>query len=118
VPPGRFRHLIDAATYSDDVVVKVGTDRSEAWVSEQLLDRLLNLGRAYRLHVLTLLADMPRHEATWINRQQAEALIEEVEFVASLVDDSAVSELVATLLPLVAEAARHGDGNALVIEGP
>lgn len=116
---GRYHLLVDPTTYSDDVRVKVSTDRSEAWVSEQLFDRLLALGRAYQLHVLTLLANVPRHEPFWINQQQSEGLVEEVEFVVSLVDsDIAVNELAKTLLPVIAEAARYGDRNALVVEGP
>ena len=97
----------------------MSSERYEVWLSEQLVDRLVEVGRAYRLHVLTLLADAPRHEAAWINRQQAEALVEEVEFVRSLVDaDRAMRDLLSALTPVVVEAARYGDRNALVIEGP
>lgn len=88
-------------------------------MSEQLFDRLMELGRAYRLHVMTLLAESPRHEPAWINGQQAEALVEEVEFLRDLAaPDTALTEIVAALLPLIVEAARYGDRNALVVDGP
>lgn len=119
VIPARFRSLVDPTTFADDVQVRVSSDRSEAWLSEQLLDRLVGVGRAYGLHVLTVLAGMPRHEPAWINRQQAEGLVEEMEFVRSLLDaDTAMTDLLSSLTPLVVEAARYGDENALVIEGP
>ena len=115
----RYDGQLQSHSFAEDEQVRVGTDRSEAWVSERLLDRLLTVGRAYGLHVLSILSDVPRHEQAWVNRQQAEALLDEVGFLTAVLEkDAAFQALSETVVPLVAEAARYGGDDALVFEGP
>lgn len=57
------------------------------WIPERLWERILDLGRAYRLHVLGLLEGQERFE---LNPPQIESLLDELQFLASRVNDDLV----------------------------
>ncbi|HVA07297.1 MAG TPA: hypothetical protein VNG12_11210 [Acidimicrobiales bacterium] len=100
--------------YDDDEPVHVYIpDGAERWIPERLWFRLFNLGRAYETHLLPLLPGTT--EPQTLNGQQVATLIDEVEFLMSIVDDTALSGVTEDLLPLLAEARNAG---TLVVEGP
>jgi hypothetical protein len=100
--------------YDEDEPVHVYIpDGGEQWIPERLWFRLSNLGRAYETHLLPVLPGTT--EPQTLNGQQVVALIDEVEFLTSIVDDRVLSRVAADLLPLLAEASTAG---TLVIEGP
>lgn len=107
-------HLLDPSQFVDDVLVRVWTrtEEFEAWVPERLWDRLVNLGRAYELHRLPLLA--APYEPVTLNAQQCAGLQRELEFVEQVVKDEALRSIRA----VVAAAARLTGEVALLVEGP
>ena len=108
-----FSNRFDPAEYADDEPVHVFIpDGGDKWVPERIWGRLVNLGRAYETHLLPLLPASSAPQS--LNDQQVANLIDEVEFIASVVNDRLVIESVADLLPLLAEARHH---KVLVIEG-
>jgi hypothetical protein len=104
------------STYADDEPVHIfiprGTDR---WVPERLWWRLVGLGRAYEVHLLPLLPGAT--DPQFLNAQQVATLVDEVQFVADVVDDDLIAGLVAELVPLLVEAQLQPDEHALGIEG-
>jgi len=101
------------STYADDEPVHVFiSDGGDRWIPERIWSRLVNLGRAYETHLLPLLPASP--EPQFLNDQQVANLIDEVEFVGSIISDPLLIASIADLLPLLAEARHH---KALVIQG-
>lgn len=87
--PERFADRFDPDAFGDDPPVGVGvlTDSTEewvAWIPERLWERALGLGRAYCLHILGLLDGEDRFE---LNPPQIESLLDELQLLASVVDD-------------------------------
>lgn len=64
-------------------------------IPEGIVERVLALGRAYRLHELSALDGAGQNR---LNRQQAASLADEVEFLVRVVDDPALREYVGPLL--------------------
>jgi hypothetical protein len=105
---------LSRSEYDDDEPVHVYIpDGAEQWIPERLWFRLVNLGRAYETHLLPLLSGTT--EPQTLNEQQVDTLIDEVEFLVSIVDDGVLSTVATDLLPLLAQARSIG---TLVIEGP
>jgi hypothetical protein len=87
--PERFADRFDSDAFVDDPPVGIGvqTDSTEewlAWIPERLWERVLGLGRAYRLHILGLLDGQERFA---LNPPQIESLLDELQLLATIVDD-------------------------------
>jgi hypothetical protein len=109
-----FGTRLTRSEYDEDEPVHVYIpDGAEQWIPERLWFRLVNLGRAYETHLLPVLPGTT--EPQTLNGQQVVTLIDEVEFLMSIVDDKVLSTVATDLLPLLAEARTTG---TLVIEGP
>lgn len=118
VAEDRFRHLISSSTYAtDDVLVSVrGVDGDEVWIPERLWVRLRSIGQGYELHMLGVLRGQV--EATVLNEQQAAGLLDELDFVHTVVADPALLEQIEAVRPVVARAAQVRSSEALTIEEP
>lgn len=103
------------STYADDQQIHIfipgGADR---WVSERLWWRLVALGQAYHLHLLPSVPGTT--EPQFLNAQQVSTLSDEVLFLTRVVRDALVADMVAELVPLLAEAQHGSAENALGIE--
>ena len=114
----RFADRFDPKRYADDPPVRVFLIESvvaddEFWISERLWRRIVAIASAYELHLLPILgwSDEPR----FLNAQQCLGLLDELEFVATQVDD----ELLDTVIEGIARQARKARGaskNALGFE--
>ena len=110
------------STYADDEPVAVGlaaagsTPENPVYVSERLTLRAQALARAYDLHLLPTLFS----GSVWrIGRLQAQALLEEIEFLAALVpSDSALASVLAVLQDATYRCAHDPSEPDLVIEAP
>lgn len=109
-----FAGRLTRSAYDDDEPVHVYVPKGvELWIPERLWFRLVNLGRAYETHLLPLLAGTA--ESQTLSGQQVVTLIDEVEFLMTIVDDEALLTVAADLLPLLVEAKTTG---TLLIEAP
>lgn len=110
-----FADRLDPATYRDDPLVGVyQQDASEAdalWIPESIMRRLVRIAEAYELRSLGLVgaaADVT------LGRSQCRDLLDEVEFIANLVDDPLLVDLCSTLERCV--AAKLGKNQAADLE--
>ena len=85
------------------------------WVPERIWWRLVALGKAYEVHLLPLVPGAT--EPQFLNAQQVSTLIEEAEFLAHVVEDDLITQLVGDLVPLLAEARQESGDHALDIQG-
>ncbi len=85
-----------------------------AVIPEGIAERLLALGRAYGLHQLSTL---DRARQNRLNGRQATNLAKEVEFLARVVNDSALREHVKPLLEFATRCGRSNDTEFL-LEAP
>ena len=86
----------------------------QAFIPEGIAERLLALGRAYRLHQLSTLDGVAQNR---LNSLQAASLVDEVEFLIRVVDDAALREHVKPLLGLAVRCSRAKDAE-LLLEAP
>jgi hypothetical protein len=114
-----FADRLNSDSYADDPLVGVFaydfTDPTEIWVPERLWARLVAIGAAYQLHYLPLLDGSP--ESRTLDATQANALVEELDFIRSLTVDPLLESTAAEVLALVVRASRSGSRPALRIEG-
>lgn len=87
--PERYIDRFDPNQYEDDPPVGVGvqtpsTEEWVAWIPDRIWDRILALGRAYRLHILQLLDGEERFE---LSPPQIDSLLDELQFLAATVQD-------------------------------
>ena len=84
----RFADRLDPATYQDDEVVGVyentPDDADSLWLSERLVQRLALTAAAYELHTLPMLSSA---DPVQLNQQRCASLLDELAFVAELLDD-------------------------------
>lgn len=88
--PERYADRFDSATYEDDPPVGValvndGTEEWVAWIPERMWERILALGLAYGLHVLTLLRGRERTE---LNHPQTQSFLDELQLIGATVEDN------------------------------
>jgi len=108
-----FGSRLTRSEYDDDEPVHIYVpDGGERWIPERLWHRLVNLGRAYETHLLPLLPGTT--EPQTLNGQQVVALTDEIDFLVSVVNDEALSAVVADLQSVLTEAQ---SARVLVIEG-
>lgn len=86
----------------------------QASIPEGIAERLLALGRAYGLHQLSTLEGAGQNR---LSGQQATTLVDEVEFLLRVVDDSALREHVKPLLGFAIRCSRSKD-TELLLEAP
>jgi hypothetical protein len=123
----RFADRVAPETYQNDetwAVGLVGAGRAVDWASmlpdehtgipEGIAERLLALGRAYRLHQLSALNGTKQNR---LNGQQAGSLADELAFLARVVDDPALREHVKPLLEFATRCGRS-NGMELLLEAP
>jgi hypothetical protein len=115
----RFADRLEPATFSDDPPIGAGaSDDYTDWVylPERLFYRMLDLGRAYDLHILPSLHLYDRNE---LDRDRTASLIEELEFLADVVNDRALTGAITVLRDAASRAARSPlDSTRFFIEGP
>lgn len=96
----QFANRLQSATYRDDAQVHFGIaeaqNHPETWVGvpERLVARLTSMGMAYELHHVQLI-DI--YDDTTFKSQQCEKLYLELEFLAGIVNDPALREVLNTL---------------------
>ena len=125
--PGTFADRLRPETYTDDIEWMVGVVRTgqpvdwassvpqtQAMLPERIAERLLDLGRAYRLHVLQQLSPSKQNR---LNAQQARGLADEICFLLSAIEDPALREHV-TVLERLAHECSTRPGTELIVEGP
>lgn len=115
----RFADRFDPTTYTDEEPVHLwlveSTDADEIWVPEVLWHRLRMVATGYQLHLLPVLDGST--DPVFLNAPQCDALIDEVDFVATLVDDALLMDVLSRVRRL-ATGARSASKNALGIEFP
>lgn len=112
----RFVDRLDPATYRNDepwgvALVRAGPQvdwasvlpEEEASLSEGIADRLLALGRAYRLHQLSALDGAEQNR---LNSHQAASLVDELQFLLRQLDDPALREHTKPLLEFATRCSR------------
>lgn len=115
----RYADRLEPDRYVDDPLVQVlgyhYAKPAEAWVPERLWRRLHALGVAYELHYL-MLADGGTEPRSF-NSTQAQALLDELDFVRRLIDDSLLHEHLRAIVRVVVSSVTGGQNPALRIEG-
>jgi len=113
---------MDAARYRHDEPVAAGpiaaTPRYSGWVSisERLFVRMKNLADAYELHVLP---GIETYGDNVLNRERAGTLVEELEFLATVVNDPLLLPHIEALRDAALECTRSPfPDSELGIEGP
>ncbi len=112
-----------AEAYASDELVGVGllssvaagTSNYSMWIPDRLFARLQLLAKAYELHLLPVLDSHSKNELT---RPQAEALVDELTFIDSVVGDHLLAGYTRRLIELAERCARSPTEERLVIEGP
>lgn len=86
----RYTDRFDESRYADDERVRVFdysyADDSEVWIPERIWGRLAAIGSAYELHYLPMLGGEPEVR-TW-DAVQAQTILDELAFIADVVEDS------------------------------
>jgi hypothetical protein len=120
VPIDRFASRLDPDTYAhDDEVIGVFEmtpgDSDALWLSARLFRRLTLIARAYELHALPLLDDP---EPVVLNRSRCESLVDEIEFVGSLLNDPLTIRLAQSVVDyLDARMRRPSWDGTVTVEG-
>jgi hypothetical protein len=106
-----------ASTYAEDepIHIFIPGDRDRE-VAERLWGRLVALGLAYQLHLLPLLAGTT--EPRFLNAQQVATLKNELLFLARVVRDDLLADVIARVIPLLLRAQQESADDVLGIEGP
>lgn len=111
-----YSDRFDPEHYRDDPPFGVGLgdrtpgDQDAEWLPERLASRLIRIAAAYELHLLPLLMNEDR---VFLNSTQAEALCDELEFVAAVVNDELIRSHAMRVLRLATRAAREDVGLTL-----
>ena len=114
----RFHERLLPATYEKDPEVHFGVSapggEPQDWTgfSERLVARLVNLGVAYELDHVSLI-DI--YDDTRFNTGQCEKLRDELAFLGGVIQDPALTDLVATVHDLAGKVS--STGSRLVISG-
>ncbi len=114
-----YSDRFDPKKYANDEPIHIwilGGDAKaqDIWIPERIWYRIVNVGKAYDLHLLPLCLPIGTDDV-FLNGLQAESLIDEIVFVATIMDDDIVRDVVTKLEPLLAEARLH---KGIGIEGP
>jgi hypothetical protein len=110
-----------AGTYSDDEPVCFGIrhrGKEVEWLAdmpESLFNRCQSIGRAYSLH---LLPSINYCQPVRLSKAQCQRLVEELEFILSVVNDSLLGEYVPKFKDSVLSFVRLPFEAEAVIEGP
>ena len=119
---GRYVDRMDAERYKHDEPVSAGLlarkPKYDGWVSipERLFVRMKYLADAYELHVLP---GLETHGDNVLNRERAETLIEELEYLGTVVNDPLLLPHIAALRDAALECTRSPfPGSQLGVEGP
>ena len=93
-----------------------GPIESKEWqyIPERLWNRLLCLGQAYELHFAQVIEPVID---TTLDASQCQSLIEEITFLASVVDDTALRSAIHLILSQAEQVVRGGRGR-LVFSSP
>lgn len=117
-PGRRYDVRFDASEYAEDEPVGVFAhpdDPDAVWVPERLFWRLVFVARGYSLHTLPLLGGP---EPVVLNALQVESLLDEVAFVAALLDDDPlVVDLATRLNAYLRRVLAAGPDATVTIEG-
>lgn len=115
----RYADRFDRAMYADEEPVHLwlveSTDTRDAWIPEPLWHRLRMVAAAYDLHLLPVLDGSS--DPVFLNATQCAALVDEIDFVAALVDDPLLMTELAAVRHLVTST-RGASKNAVGIEFP
>jgi hypothetical protein len=116
VTNSRFDDRLIEATYEDDALTGVFVDDPDGgvWIPEALFDRLVQIGKAYSLHVLPMLGGSERIP---LNRLAAESLLDELAFVAERVNDDLFVRHIGDTERFVAETLRRPGEVTVFVEG-
>lgn len=114
----RYADRFDPTRYADDPPVRVflvegvGFD-DEFWLPERLWARIQGIASAYELHLLPMLgwSEEPR----FLNAQQCLGLLDELEFVATQVDDGLLDTVIEGIVRQIRKA-RGASKNAIGFE--
>jgi len=117
---GRYDDRLDPAHYASDEPVGAGPPSADytgwVWIPERLFHRMQQLASGYELHILP---GLDPYERNVLNRERTGTLIEELEFLARVVNDSALSKQIDVLRGAALPSARSPLNSAeFVIEGP
>ena len=104
----RFSDRLSFVTYSEEPGIGFGLARPEdepdldgmVMVPEPLVERLIALAGAYQLHHLPMIDP---HGDTRFSHVQRQGVLDELDFIASVLRDPATAEVVAMIRPLVGE---------------
>ena len=110
-------------TYAADEIVgacllsEVAKDANayRLWIPERLFARIQLLVKAYELHLLPVLDPNGRNVLT---HPQAESLLDELNFIASVVGDEMLATHIQRLGEVAEQCVRSPREERLVIEGP
>jgi hypothetical protein len=110
-----------AETYSDDEPVCFGIKqrgKDVEWLAdmpESLFHRCQSLARAYSLH---LLPSINYYQRTRLSKAQCHRLVEELEFIQSVVKDSLLEKYLTEFKACILRCARLPFDVEAIIEGP
>ncbi len=103
----KFANRLQPTTYQNDAQVHFGIAPSqkspESWVAvpERVVARLTSMGMAYELHHIQMI-DI--YDDTTFKSQQCEKLYRELEFLAGVIKDPVLGEVLNTLAALIKPA--------------
>jgi hypothetical protein len=118
-----YRDRFAAATYADDVLIRVfradqygPIEDNELWMPERLWNRIRCIGQGYELH-LTPLFDGST-DPVFLNGSQAAQLEQELVFIEGVVNDPVASSWIELLVTLLRMESQGASKDAVGIEFP
>lgn len=116
----KYSDKFQASNYDDGAPCIIGLfdqsimKESCVTVFESLLLRLIKIGQAYELHILSFL-DI--HNDTYLNAVQCENLIDELNFISQIINDDLLQQQIKQILKPANECVKYGGKYQLMIGG-
>lgn len=116
-----FSDRFEPSNYEEEETVSVGLvsiGQEIEWVTslpEPLFVRAQAIASGYDLH---LLPNIDRYEETRLNQTQCETLVEELEFILTVINDKLLASIIRPFIETLLRVARSPEGLEVVIEGP
>ena len=118
--PDNYRRLFDVNTYNSEEQVHFykGWGGAEAGppvlIPESIFMRIKHLGQAYKLHCIPM---FDLYGDVVFNKIQVMALMDEIRFILSFIDDKVLEHFLAPLIPVPEEITRSQAEHYLIVMG-
>lgn len=117
----RYDDRLDPQKYQNDEPVGAGPAHGPescegwVWIPERLFDRVRLIAAGYGLHVLP---GVDMNDRNVLQPEQVQTLLDEIEFIGSLIQDAALLEQLEQLRQVAYAVTRRSRPAELIIQGP